>query len=251
MNYTIHQLAKMAGVTVRTLHHYDAMGLLKPSRNKSNGYRLYDNNDVLTLQQILFFRELEFSLEHIKEMLDAPHFNQSDALMDQKKLLELKKKRIEGLITSIENTLTNLKGGGIMNNDDLFASFDDKELVENMEEAKRRWGNTDAYKQSIERTKHWTKQDYERIKEEGNKFTQQLANAIDKEITSPEIQALIEKHHQGIEYFYDCPLDMYRGLAQMYVDDPRFTKYYDKFRPGLAQFVHDAIVYYCDQRKAK
>jgi DNA-binding transcriptional MerR regulator len=251
MKYTIHQLAKIAGVTVRTLHHYDAIGLLQPTRNETNGYRLYSDKDVLMLQQILFFRELEFSLDQITQMIHAPGFNEREVLQDQKKLLELKKKRIEGLVRTIAKTLENLKGGEYMNNDDLFASFDDQELVENMKEAKERWGNTDAYKQSMEKVKHWTKDDYQRIKEEGKQLTQELADAMDNEIKSPEVQALIERHHQGIEYFYTCPMEMYRNLGQMYVDDPRFTKYYDKFRPGLALWLKDAIAYYCDHHEKK
>lgn len=248
MNYTVNQLAQLAGVSARTLHYYDEIGLLKPSFIKENGYRYYQEKELVRLQQILFFRELEFPLEDITKMLSAPNFNQQEALKDQKKLLELKKKRITDLISSIDKTL---KGGETMNNNDLFASFDDKELKENMEEAKKRWGHTDAYKQSMERTKHWTKADYNRIKEEGKKFTQQLADAMDLDVKSDEVQKLVVQHHKGIETFYDCSYEMYRGLGNMYVNDPRFTAFYDKFRPGLAQWLRDAINYYCDTHEQK
>ncbi len=170
-------------------------------------------------------------------------------LIDQKRLLELKRKRIDKLLLTIDkaiNSVPQKKGGGDMNADDLFASFDDDELVENMKEAKKRWGNTDAYKQSMTRVKNWTKKDYERIKREGKIFTQKLADAMDKEINSREVQELIKQHHQGIEYFYDCSIDMYRNLGEMYVSDQRFAKYYNKFRQGLAVWLRDAISYYCD-----
>jgi MerR family transcriptional regulator, thiopeptide resistance regulator len=134
-----------------------------------------------------------------------------------------------------------------MNNDDLFASFGDDELVENMKEAKRRWGHTNAYQQSMQRTKHWTKKDYERIKEDGKKFTQKLADAMDKDVKNSDVQELIAQHHKGIETFYDCSFEMYRGLGELYVTDPKFTAYYDTFRPGLAAWLRDAINYYCDQ----
>jgi hypothetical protein len=136
-----------------------------------------------------------------------------------------------------------------MTNDDLFASFKDDKLVEYLDEAKKRWGDTEAYRQSMEKVKHWTKEDYSRIKKEGEEFTKQLAEAMDKDIKSPEVQVLIEKHYQGIKYFYDCPLEMYRNLGEMYVSDFRFTSYYDKFKPGLAAWLQKAINYYCDLKQ--
>jgi hypothetical protein len=138
-----------------------------------------------------------------------------------------------------------------MNNIKSFKSFKDDELTANMQEAKERWGNTDAYKQSMERVKHWTKADYEKIKEKTQALTQKLADAMDLDISSPEVQELIRQHHAGIEYFYRCSLEMYRGLGQMYVSDPRFTAYYDKFKPGLAKWLQDAINYFCNQSESK
>jgi DNA-binding transcriptional MerR regulator len=229
--------------------------LLKPSFVKSNGYRAYEEKELLQLQQILFFRELAFSLEDIMRMIHAPDFDRVEAFRDQKRLLELKKDRLTNLISAIDtslNTAMQKKGGeGMNNNDDIFASFDDAELVENMKEAKKRWGNTDAYKQSMQRTKHWTKADYQRIKAEGEKFTKKLAEAMDKDITSSEVQALVAQHHKGLETFYDCSYEMYRGLGELYVKDPKFTAYYDTFKPGLAAWLQKAIAYYCDQHESK
>jgi DNA-binding transcriptional MerR regulator len=251
MVYTVKQLSKIAGISARTLHYYDEIGLLKPSFVQENGYRCYTDKELIKLQQILFFRELEFSLVDIKEMINSPEFNENEALAEQKKLLKIKRARLDKLIETIDKTIKKLKGGEDMNNDDLFASFGDDELVENMKEAKRRWGDSEAFKQSIERTKHWTKKDYERIKKEGREFTEKLSQSMDKDIASPEVQALVREHHKGIEYFYDCSYEMYRNLGKLYVDDPRFTAYYDKVKPGLAAWLQKAINYYCDAGEKK
>lgn len=249
MTYTVHQVSKISGVTIRTLHYYDEIGLLKPTRVMGNGYRVYEEKDLITLQQILFYKELEFSLVDIKKIINASDFNIKDALEDQQKLLEIKKKRLEKLIQTIETSKELYKGGEIMNTDDLFVSFGDEELIEYQKEAKQRWGNTDAYKQSMEKVKNWTKEDYKRIQEEGNTLTQELAHAMDFEITSEKVQSLIKKHYNGISYYYNCSLEMYKNLGEMYVTDPRFTAYYENFRVGLAQFINDAIIYYCETNK--
>lgn len=246
MHYTVKQLSSFAGVSVRTLHYYDEIGLLKPSFLKENGYRYYEEKELLKLQQILFFRELEFSLEEIREIISASNFDMVEALKDQRHLLEMKRQRIDGLVQTIEKTIVTMKGGDSMKSDDLFAAFDDTEMNKYKEEARQRWGHTDAYKQSAERTKHWTKEDYRRIAEEGKAFTQKLANVMGLDIQNDEVQKLIALHYQGIQQFYDCPLDMYRNLADMYITDPRFTANYDKVKPGLAKFIRDAIYYYAD-----
>jgi DNA-binding transcriptional MerR regulator len=247
MVYTVKQLAKLAGVSVRTLHYYDEIGLLKPTYIKDNGYRCYEEMELLKLEQILFFKELEFPLEHIIRIITAPNFNTLEVLVDQKKFLELKKARIVSMLKTIDITINSLKGGGKIMNGTIATTQD--QIEEYKKEAKKRWGDTEAYKQSVERTKHWTKEDYKRLTEDAKKFTQELADTMDKGFDSPEFQELISKHHKGIETFYDCSPDMYRALAEMYVSDPRFKAYYDKFRPGLAKFMQKAINYYCDQKQ--
>jgi DNA-binding transcriptional MerR regulator len=252
MTYTVKQLAQIAGVSIRTIHYYDEIGLLEPAFIKDNGYRSYGEKELVKLQQIMFFRELEFPLEDILQMVNAKDFNPGEALGEQRRLLELKRKRLNRLIKTIDNTVQNLKGGEEkMDNNQMFDSFDMAEIDQYKEEAKQRWGNTEAYKQSQERTKNWTKEDYKRIAAEGKKFNQLLADMMDKGFNSPEFQDLIQKHYEGIEVFYDCSLEMYRTLGDMYVADPRFTATYDKFRPGLARVMQQAINYYCDQHAAK
>lgn len=179
--------------------------------------------------------------------MTASDFDTVVALRDQKKYLELKEVKVKRQIATINKAINNFKGGGITMQTTT-TTIQDK-MEEYKKEAKARWGNTAAYKQSKERTANWTKEDYDRIAEKTNSLTKELAIAMDKGFDSPEFQALIEQHHQAIEVFYDCTPEMYRGLASMYVSDPRFRAFYDKFRPGLAEVLHKAINYYCDQKQ--
>lgn len=247
MNYTVKQLAKTAGVSVRTIHYYDEIGLLKPAFVKESGYRVYGEAELLKLEQILFFKELDFPLEEIVRIITSPNFDTMAALTDQKKYLELKESKVKRQIDTIKYAINNLKGGEITMQTTT-TPIQDK-MEEYKKEAKARWGNTDAYKQSKERTAHWTKADYDRLSESTKTLTQELADTMDNGFDSPEFQALVDQHHQGIEVFYDCSPEMYRGLASMYVTDPRFKDFYDKFRPGLAEVLQKAINYYCDQKE--
>jgi MerR family transcriptional regulator, thiopeptide resistance regulator len=250
MKYTVHKLADLAGITVRTLHHYDEIGLLKPSFSGSNGYRYYEEKELLKLQQILFFRELEFSLEQIKQMMNTETFDTKKALEDQKEMLKLKRERIDALLLTIERRI---KGSEYMKNDDLYGGFTKKQMEEYKEEAKKRWGNTDAYKQSEERTKNFTKADYDRLAEEGTKWTQKLSDTRDKGFTSdsPEIQEMVSQHYNGLRTFYEPNYELYRGLANMYVDDPRFAAYYEKFGKGLSIFMRDSMIHFVNNQEKK
>lgn len=250
MKYTVHKLAQLAGITVRTLHHYDQIGLLKPSFSGSNGYRYYEEKELLILQQILFFRELEFSLEQIKQIMQSPNFNSVSVLKEQRKMLEIKRNRIDKLLSTID---ARIEGGESMKNDNLYGGFTKKQMEEYKEEAKKRWGHTDAYKQSVERTKHFTKADYDRIAQEGVALTSQIASLQEKgfAIDSPEVQKMIAQHFNSLRTFYEPSYEMYRGLGQMYVDDPRFTAYYEKFGKGLAVFMRDAMKHFADTQEKK
>ncbi len=249
MSYTVQQLATMASISVRTLHYYDEIGLLHPSSVAKNGYRHYEDKELVRLQHILFFRELDFPLEEIKQMLDRPTFQIIEALRDQKKLMQLKRKRMDGLIQSIEKTIMMMQTHTPLQNEELYDAFKDNEVKQYQAEVKQRWGNTDAYTQSMARVSKMTKQEMEKLKANGKALTQRLADAMDKVPGHPDVQILIAEHYNGIQLFYECPPTMYRTLGQMYVDDPRFTAYYDKFRPGLAVFVRDAITHYCNERE--
>lgn len=247
MTYTVNQLAKITGITTRTLHYYDEIGLLKPSFIAENGYRYYQEKEYLALQQILFFRELQFSLQEIITIMKSPHFDTLKALKEQKAYLEEKNKYILRSIKHIELAISLLKGGehmglniSLLHTDDTFEQY--------KEEAKQRWGHTNAYKQSEERTKHWTKDDYQRIAGEWNAFNQQLADTMDKGFDSKEFQSLIAEQYKKIQFFYDCSYDMFRELGTMYATDPRFRKTYEQIKPGLADSMNAAIQYFCDKQ---
>ena len=246
MSYTVQQLANLAGISTRTLHHYDEIGLLKPARIKNNGYRQYEKEELLKLQQILFFRELDFPLHEIAKILASPSFNRKRALQDQKKLIGLKRDRLTKLIKTIDESISSITNKTTMNDKQLYTSFDDAEQQKYAEEAKERWGHTDAYKQSAERVKKMTKEDMGRIKKENDDLMKEIAAAMPKGPKSKEVQALIAQHYKNLANFYDPNPKIYRGLAEMYVADPRFTAYYEKYAKGLAISMKEAMIYYAD-----
>lgn len=247
MTYTVKELARLSGVSVRTLHYYDEVGLLKPGRVEKNRYRQYSESDLVRLQQILFFRELDFPLKDIQRIMQAPGFDVIRALRDQKEMLQMKRRRLNGLIKTIEKTIESMSNNKPLESEELYDAFKDDDVKQYQDEVKQRWGNTDAYKQSMARVSKMTKSEMAKLKEDGIKHTQAIADAMDKGISHPDVQKLIAKSHKGINFFYDCSPEMFRNLGKMYVADPRFTAYYEKFRPGLAVFMRDAIAYYCDR----
>lgn len=251
MSYTVNKLAKLAGVSVRTLHHYDAVGLLKPARAEKNGYRLYGDAELLRLQQIMFFRELDFPLDEIRRVLARPDFDMRAALRDQRKLIELKKKRLDGLIGTIDRTVKRLNRTIAMDDKELYDDFSTGEMDAYAKEAKERWGTTEAWRQSQERYKKMTKADLARIKDEADKLMKEIAAHREKGPASAAVQALIARHYDALRTWYEPNLSMYRGLGDMYVADPRFAAYYEKYAPGLAQFMRDAMHAYCDNQEKK
>jgi DNA-binding transcriptional MerR regulator len=251
MNYTVQQLAKLAHVSVRTLHYYDQVDLLKPSFVAKNGYRYYQQKELIRLQQILFFKELDFSLKDIQSMLSKPDYSVVEALKDQKKLMRLKKDRLDELIKSIDKTIKNMTNNQKIKDEELYDAFADDDVKQYQQEVKDRWGNTDAYKQSMAKVGKMTKAEMEKLKADGKALTQKIADNMDKGFDNPDVQELIAQAHQGVNFFYECSLEMYRNLGNMYVADPRFAAYYEKFRPGLAKFMQQAINYYCDVNSKK
>jgi DNA-binding transcriptional MerR regulator len=251
MNYTVKQLAKLAGISVRTLHYYDEIGILKPSYVKDNGYRCYEEKELIRLQQILFFRELEFSLEKIKRAMEAPHFNPLAAMKDQRKLLELKKHRIERLLQTIDQTTASLKGGDYMSDDAKYSAFNDPTYQKYKDEVEERWGNTDAYKQSRERVGKMSKADLDRVKAEGEEIARTTAELMQKGFSydSPEVQKQVDRFYKHLQNFYDPSYEMFKGLGQMYVDDPRFTKVYEDRADGFSLFMRDAMAHYAGNHK--
>jgi MerR family transcriptional regulator, thiopeptide resistance regulator len=243
MAWTVGGAAEIGKVSVRTLHHYDEIGLLLPSERSASGYRLYSSGDLERLHQILLFRELGFALPDIRRVMLDPGFDRAEALRAQRSLLVEKVRRTEAMLNAIDAALAAAEGGTMMTKEgltDMFGElFDGFDPADYEDEVKERWGETDAYKQSTARTKRYTKADWERIAAEGAEVTAEFVALMDAGLApdSPEAIAVASRHHANLEkWFYDCPPKMYAGLAQMWVDDDRFTKNLDKAREGLAAF---------------
>lgn len=242
----IHELAKLTGLTVRTLHYYDEIGLLTPKDTTKTGYRLYDETSLETLQQILFFKELDFPLKDIKEIMENPAYDKEEALKKHRDLLLKKRSRLDGLITLLDHTLKGEPGKS-------FREFDMREIEATkkkyMDEVKQRWGHTEAYDQSKQKTEGYDKTQWQAIQEERELLFQEFSQ-YQKQNLSPgcaEVQKLVEKWQSYItDHFYTCTHQILSSLGQMYVCDERFTKQIDRFGTGTAQFMAHAIEIYCE-----
>ena len=245
MEKTVHELAKLADISVRTLHHYDSIGLLPPSRVTNAGYRLYDETSIQRLKQILFFRELDFPLKEIKQILDHPSFDKTQALKAQRELLLLKRQRLDCLISTIDQTL---KGELTMN----FNAFSMQEIKNAKEkyasEVRERWGNTTAYAEAAAKTNNRQLSDWEQITAETNAIFQAFADNMDFSPSSLEVQKLVAQWQEHItQNYYNCTDEILAGLGELYIEDKRFTENIDKCREGLAAFISEAIRCYCRQ----
>lgn len=240
---TVKDVSKLTGVSVRTLHYYDAIGLLTPTKVTDAGYRMYDDTALSRLQSILLFRELQFPLKEIKEFLDSPDFNQEETIAQQIKLLELQYKHIGELISFAREIQT--KGVKTMN----FEIFDANEIEQYKAEVKSKWGNSKAYQEYEQRVvSHSEHNDSKFVNEIMSLFTdlgamKQLPptdKAVQEKIAA--LQAYIN------ENFYTCSNDILKELSEMYVCDDRFKKNIDRFGgEGTAKFVREAIFVYCDK----
>jgi len=248
MRYTVKAVSKLAGVSVRTLHHYDAIGLLKPAGHSAAGYRLYAEKDLQRLQQVLFFKELGFDLKEIKKILSDPKFDRRRALLEHRKLLLERQGRLRRLVASVDRTLKAIDQGKPMNAK-MFEGFDPPQYEQ---EARERWGGTPQFEESQRRTRGYTKADWDRIRDESGRIMEGLVAVMDRGPADPQVQQWIGRHHRQInERFYACSPEVYRGLADLYVDEPRFTAFFDEYRPGLARFMRDAMKVYCDGLEKK
>ena len=240
MKMQITEFAKLTGVSVRTLHYYDEIGLLKPAEvDEWTGYRFYDERNLEKMQQIMFYRELDFSLKSIIEILSSADFDKQKALDEQKKLLILKKERLEKLIFAIDCAK---KGEIIMN------AFDNTEFENYKNEAKERWGNTDAYKEYSQKSKGYSEEKFNALGEGMEKVLEEFAICMNSGATfdSEEAQKLVKKLQNYItENFYTCTNEILASLGQMYVADERFKNNIDKHADGTAAFVSEAIACYC------
>jgi len=247
MAYTVKQLSELAGVSIRTLHYYDEIGLFKPSWLAENGYRYYDDGAVLRLQQILFYRELELNLTEINAILDMPDFDMLAALNTHRAGLESKIHRLQDLIKTIDSTIMHLIGEVEMSKQKLFNGFTPEEEKKYEQEARQRWGDEEVGA-SYQRWNSYTPQQKEDIKAEGNTIYLDLVSQIEAghAPTSPEVQDIIARWHQHMRFFYEPSVARLQGLGQMYVDSPDFATKFREIHPDLPEFMRDAINRYCE-----
>lgn len=253
VEYTVQKLAKLAGVSTRTLRYYDEIGILKPARINSSGYRIYGQNEVNRLQQILFYRELGVNLTDIKKIMTNPAFDESEALKEHREQLLDKRKQIDLLIANVEKTIAQKEGRSIMSDQEKFEGFKKKALEENEKkygnEIREKYGD-ETVKQSNEKFMNMSKEDHEAVTRLSEELMKTLSDAMKTGDPAGELgQKAAELHKQWIMYFWPhYSKEAHAGLAQMYVDDERFTAYYDKEQPGTAEFLRDAIIAYTGQK---
>lgn len=240
MKMQIKEFAISCGVSVRTLHYYDETGILKPSYvDKNTGYRYYDEASLLRMQEILFYRELDFSLKSIAEILSSPDYNKEKALAGQKKLLTLKKERLERLISAVDSAM---KGEIVMK------VFDNSEFEKYKTEAKEKWGTTEAYSEYSKKTKDYTAEKWSSVAEGLDAIMKDFSLSMKEGNTpdSTEAQSLVKALQDYItETSYTCTKEILFGLGQMYVCDVRFKSNIDKYGEGTAEFISKAIEIYC------
>jgi len=254
MEYTVQKLAHLAGVSTRTLRYYDEIDILKPARINSSGYRIYGQEEVNRLQQILFYRELGVSLDSIKTIVTAPSFDGAAALREHREKLLEKKEQLELLIANVEKTIALTEGRIKMSNKERFEGFKKKMIEENEKkygkEIREKYGN-DTVNRSNEKVMNMTQEHHDEVTALAEQVTVTLAEAFKTGDPAGDLaQKAADLHKQWLCYYWnEYSKEAHAGLAQMYVDDERFTAYYDKEHPGTAEFLRDAIHIYTGSKK--
>ena len=256
-SFSIHEAAELAGITVRTLHHYDAIGLLQPARSSAKAYRMYSFEDMERLQEILILKELQFTLSDIRELINNREKSRLEALSAQKQLLIEKQKRLTTILNTLDKTIERLQTHQgeecTMNTEeslhDMFDGFSMEEIEEHQkkyrEETQAAYGNTGAYAESTRRTASYTKADWKNIQAEAHSIYTQLQKLMNLSPGAPEVQACVALWQEHITtHYYPCTREILKGLGEIYSSDSRFSKNIDKTAPGLAQFLSDAILIY-------
>jgi DNA-binding transcriptional MerR regulator len=238
------EVARLAGVTVRTLHHYDRIGLLSPSDRTATGYRVYTEHDLDRLHQVLVYRELGFPLEEVAALLDDADADPEAHLRRQHALLRDRLERTRAVLAALEKEMEARQMGISLTPEEKFELFGPDYSEDYETEAEERWGDTEAWAQSARRTAAYTKDDWVRIKAEGDDVVRRFAEALAAGAPADSARAMdvAEDHRQHIgRWFYDCPPAMHAGLGRMYVEDERFTATYERVAPGLARYVSTAV----------
>jgi DNA-binding transcriptional MerR regulator len=253
INYAVNKLAKLAGVSVRTLHVYDKLGLLKPSIRTTARYRLYSEKELLRLQQILFYKELDFSLKDIKSILDEPGFNLVKALEGHKAALKLKKQRLDTLLKTINKTVDHLKNKTMQNFEELYEGMPREQAQAYRKEAVDKWGE-EAVARSEKALLELPQMDLEHLKADQKDITAQLRLLANDDPQSDAVQLHIARHYANIRSFWgvsdptDLKANQYKGLAGLYVTDERYTTADNAPDPAFARFMHKAMVYFADRK---
>jgi DNA-binding transcriptional MerR regulator len=244
--FTVKEISELAGVSARTLHYYDEIGLLKPVKVGDNGYRYYDEPGLLRLQQILFYRELDMDLKQIKRVLDDPKFDLVTALQQHRAAMQQRGKRLEQLIKTIDKTILHLVGEVKMSEKNIFKGFSEEKQKEYEKQAAENWGE-DQVKQSVQLWNSYSdEKKAEIMKEGGDNYSAIVAN-MHLGPQSDEVQALLVKWHEHMYYFYEPSLDVLRGLGNAYNESPDFNATFTAFHPDLPAFLQQAINFYVDE----
>ncbi|WEO96141.1 MerR family transcriptional regulator [Streptomyces sp. FXJ1.172] len=250
MSYSVGQVAGFAGVTVRTLHHYDEIGLLVPGERTHAGHRRYTDADLDRLQQILFYRELGFPLDEVAVLLDDPAVDPRDHLRRQRDLLTARIEQLQKMAAAVEHAMEARTMGIQLTPEERFEVFGDKDPEQYRDEAEQRWGNTEAYAESQRRAATYTKEDWQRIKAEVDDWQERYAAlvAAGEPAAGEAAMDLAEEHRQHMtRWYFEVPYELHRCFAGMYVSDERFKAYYDAMGPGLAEHLRDAILANADR----
>jgi len=243
-NYRVGEVARLAGVSVRTLRHYDAIGLVRPAVRGDNGYRRYGQAELERLQKVLAYRELGFDLHAIAAVLDEPATGRLDHLRRQRALLDARLRRLEAMRRTLDKTMEAIHMGIRLDPEELLEVFGDDDPTEHASEAEERWGSTDAYRQSGRRTASYGKAEWLEIRRQADAIEARLAEALAAGVPATDARAMdaAEGHRQHIaRWYYDCDPTMHAGLADLYEADPRFRAHYEKRAPGLADYIAAAV----------
>jgi len=246
MTYTIKDIADLAGVTTRTIRYYDEIGLLSPANTGENRYRYYDQDSLLRLQQILFFRELDVPLKEIERIMSRPEFDLLGALENHRSALQSKASRLNTLMNTLDQTIALVKGEGSMSDNELFEGFDESQYEE---EVRDRWGDNPKYAESQVKWSSYSAEQKEAIKAEGGRLTVRMVSENpEASPDDPDVQAAIGEYYAYLnQYFYTCDINFLRGLSDGWVEDSRFASNYERIREGGAAFVREAVHIFCDQ----
>ncbi|WP_030342665.1 MerR family transcriptional regulator [Streptomyces sp. NRRL S-1022] len=250
MSYSVGQVAGFAGVTVRTLHHYDEIGLLAPGERTYAGHRRYSDADLDRLQQILFYRELGFPLDEVAALLDDPDADPRTHLRRQHRLLTARIEKLQKMAAAVEQAMEARTMGIDLTPEERFEVFGDKDPEQYAEEAGQRWGDTEAWAESQRRAARYTKEDWKRIQAEVDDWGERYAAlvAAGERPAGEAAMELAEEHRRHISrYYFEVPYEMHRCFAGMYVSDERFKAFYDSMHPGLAEHLRDAILANADR----